>query len=107
LHYKIIAMNGETLRHTVTINNPQGLHMRPITAFVEMATRFQSQVLVSKEPGQRINGKSPLALLGLAAEQGTELTLEISGPDEQAALDALVEFLTNLRTVEESEAQET
>jgi phosphocarrier protein HPr len=95
-------MNGETLRRTVTINNPQGLHMRPITAFVEVAARFQSQVLVSKEPGQRINGKSPLALLGLAAEQGTQLTLEISGPDEQAALDALVEFLENVRTQEES-----
>jgi phosphocarrier protein len=95
-------MNGETLRRTVTITNPQGLHMRPITAFVEMASRFQSQVFLSKEPGQRINGKSPLALLGLAAEQGTQLTLEISGPDEQAALEALVEFLANVRTQEDS-----
>jgi phosphocarrier protein HPr len=95
-------MNGETLRRTVTITNPQGLHMRPITAFVEMASRFQSQVYLSKEPGQRINGKSPLALLGLAAEQGTELTLETTGPDEQAALEALVEFLANVRTEEDS-----
>ena len=94
-------MNSEMLQRTVTITNPQGLHMRPITAFVEMASRFQSQVYLSKEPGQRINGKSPLALLGLAAEQGTELILEISGPDEQAALDALADFLINLRTVEE------
>ncbi len=100
-------MNGETLRRTVTISNPQGLHMRPITAFVEMASRFQSQVLVSKEPGQRLNGKSPLALLGLAAEKGTQLTLEVSGPDEQAALDALAEFLANLRTEEEAEERET
>ena len=89
------------MRRTVTITNPQGLHMRPITAFVEMASRFQSQVFLSREPGQRINGKSPLALLGLAAEQGTELTLETSGPDEQAALNALAEFLANVRTEEE------
>jgi len=94
-------MNGKTRRRTVTITNPQGLHMRPITAFVEMASRFQSQVYLSKEPGQRINGKSPLALLGLAAEQGTELTLETTGPDEEAALDALGEFLANVRTEEE------
>jgi phosphocarrier protein len=94
-------MNSEMLQRTVTITNPQGLHMRPITAFVEMASRFQSQVYLSKEPGQRINGKSPLALLGLAAEQGTLLTLETSGPDEQAALDALVEFLANVRTDED------
>jgi phosphocarrier protein HPr len=94
-------MNGATLQRTVTITNPQGLHMRPITAFVEMASRFQSQVFLSKEPGQRINGKSPLALLGLAAEQGTQLTLETSGPDEQAALEALVEFLASVRTEED------
>jgi phosphocarrier protein len=93
--------DDETLRRTVTITNPQGLHMRPITAFVEMASRFQSQVFLSREPGQRINGKSPLALLGLAAEQGTELTLETSGADEQEALNALAEFLANVRTEEE------
>jgi phosphotransferase system HPr (HPr) family protein len=95
-------MNGEPLRRTITITNPQGLHMRPITAFVELAARFQSSVFVCREDGQRSNGKSPLALLGLAAEKGTPLTLEVSGPDAQAALDALADFLTNLHT-EESE----
>jgi phosphotransferase system HPr (HPr) family protein len=95
-------MNGEPLRRTITITNPQGLHMRPITAFVELASRFQSDVFLCKEDGQRSNGKSPLALLGLAAEKGTPLTVEVSGPDEQAALDALAEFLTNLHTQEES-----
>jgi len=96
-------MNGEPLRRTVTITNPQGLHMRPITAFVELASRFQSSVFLCKEDGQRSNGKSPLALLGLAAEKGTPLTVEVSGADAQEALDTLANFLANLRTEEESE----
>jgi phosphocarrier protein len=96
-------MNGQFLQRTVTITNPQGLHMRPITAFVEIAGKYKSEVYLSKGDGQRINGKSPLALLGLAAENGTELILEVAGPDQEAALNALITFLTNFRTEEESE----
>jgi len=86
-------MNGEPLRHIVTVNNPQGLHMRPITSFVEAANRFKSSVQVTKEGGSPINGKSPLGLLGLAAEQGTRLTLEVDGADAQEAMTALIEVL--------------
>lgn len=95
-------MNG-TLRRIVIVSNPQGLHMRPITAFVERAGKFRSAVYLSRQEGQRINGKSPLALLGLAAEQGTELILEVSGPDEQDALNSLAEFLANFKTEEDFE----
>jgi phosphotransferase system HPr (HPr) family protein len=95
-------MNGEPLRRTITISNPQGLHMRPITAFVEMAGKFQSDVFLSKGDGQRINGKSAISLLGLAAEMGTDLVLECCGPDQEDALNALATFLTNLKNEEES-----
>jgi phosphocarrier protein len=95
-------MNGETFQCQVTVNNPQGLHMRPLTAFAELAGKFQSTVTVIKE-GQRINGKSPLELLCLAAEYGTLLTLEATGPDARAALDALVELLNTLSTEDTSE----
>jgi phosphotransferase system HPr (HPr) family protein len=86
-------MNGETLRQRVVITNPQGFHMRPLTAFVEVARKFESTVTVCKD-NQRSNGKSPLELMTLGAEQGTELVLEISGSDAQAALDALVPVIT-------------
>jgi len=82
------AMNGETLQCKVIITNPQGLHMRPASAFAQLAGRFQSRVTVYKG-GQGINGKSPLELMFLGADQGTELTLETAGPDARAALDAL------------------
>ena len=97
-------MNAEPVRRQVTITNPQGLHLRPIQVFVELAGRFQSDVYVMKEGGERINGKSALSLLGLAAEQGTELMVEVSGADQNEAIEALAGFLANLRTQEE-EAQ--
>jgi phosphotransferase system HPr (HPr) family protein len=87
------AMNGEPLRQKVMISNPQGFHMRPLTAFVEAARKFQSTVVVCKDT-QRSNGKSPLELMTLGAEQGTELILEVSGSDAEAALNALVPIIT-------------
>jgi phosphotransferase system HPr (HPr) family protein len=86
------AMNGQLYQRVVTITNPQGFHMRPATAFAQLAGRFQSSVTVGKGD-QRINGKSPLELMFLGAEQGTELLLEVSGPDAVAALAALAELL--------------
>jgi phosphotransferase system HPr (HPr) family protein len=86
------AMNGETLRRKVTITDPLGLHLRPLTAFAQLAGRFQSTVTVAKD-NQRVNGKSPLELMLLGAQQGTELVLEVTGSDAPAALDVLAELL--------------
>jgi phosphotransferase system HPr (HPr) family protein len=85
-------MNGATLRRNVVISNPQGFHMRPLTAFVELARKFQSAVFVCKDD-QRRDGKSPLELMTLGADQGTELVLEVTGSDAPTALDALAELL--------------
>ena len=85
-------MNGETLRRPVTVLNPQGLHMRPASAFVQRAGQFAGTVTVARGD-QRVNGKSLWDLLLLAAEQGTELVLEVSGEDAAATLDALAELL--------------
>ncbi len=87
------VMNGDTLRRPVTVLNPQGLHMRPATAFVQRAEQFAGTVMVAKGE-QRVNGKSLWDLLLLAAEQGTELVLEVSGDDAATALDSLAELLT-------------
>jgi phosphotransferase system HPr (HPr) family protein len=95
-------MNGEPLVQKVVINNPQGFHMRPMAAFAQLASRFESSVKVSRE-GQSVNGKSILDLMLLAAAQGTELTLEVAGPDARAALNALVSVLN---TPPEEEASE-
>jgi phosphocarrier protein HPr len=98
-------MNGEPLCRSIVISNPQGLHMRPITTFVELAGKFQSVVTVIKN-GERFNGKSPISLLGLGAEKGTELTLEVCGPDQDQAMQDLGALLTRLAAEEQSASEE-
>jgi phosphotransferase system HPr (HPr) family protein len=83
---------SEPLRRTVTITNPQGFHLRPVSSFAQRAAQFDSSVWLSKG-GQRVNGKSALELLFLAAEQGTEVTLEVSGRDAPEAMEALAHIL--------------
>src|SRR5579862_6279686 len=75
--------NGQ-VRSTVVITNPQGLHMRPAMAFAQAAQKFSSSVTVS-HGDQSVNGKSLMNLLLLAAEQGTELIVEINGDDAYSA----------------------
>jgi phosphotransferase system HPr (HPr) family protein len=99
-------MNGEPLRTRVTINNPQGFHMRPQSAFAQLAGRFQSEVFLYDGENQKFDGKSPFSLLGLLAEHGTELTLEVCGPDQDAALEALAELMANLSTLMAESAEE-
>jgi phosphotransferase system HPr (HPr) family protein len=86
-------MSVPILQRKITITNPQGLHMRPLAAFVQAANQFPCDVFVSKHPSQRINGKSMIHLLGLAAESGTELLLEVSGPEADKAIDVLMDIL--------------
>ena len=67
-----------------------GVIVRPMAAFVEAANRFPCTVAVSR-PGQSpANGKRMMALMGLVATQGTELVIEVTGPDAAQALEALV-----------------
>jgi phosphotransferase system HPr (HPr) family protein len=88
-------MNGQTLRRTVTVMNPQGLHMRPAATFAKLARQFQSTVTVrtvSRED-RGVNGKSQLDLLLLVAGPGDQLVLEVSGEDAPVALAVLGEAL--------------
>ena len=86
-------MNGAPMQRRVLVANPQGLHMRPSAAFVELAGRFESHVTVTHN-GNSVNGKSIWDLLTLAAEVGSELTLEADGPDAPAALEALSKLIS-------------
>src|SRR5262245_4786456 len=91
-------MTGPTLRKTVQMTNPQGLHMRPATAFATLANKFKSDVRVHHE-GRTADGKSLLDLFTLVVLPGAEVTIEVSGPDAGEALAALVEVIN--RPVEE------
>jgi phosphocarrier protein HPr len=95
-------MNGETLHHKLVVSNPDGLHMRPATAFAEQAKQFQSRVTVHKD-GKAFDGKSPLDMMLLAAAQGTELELEVDGPDAADALRRLIDLLAGLSVVDRAD----
>ena len=76
----------------VVIKNPQGLHARPASLFVNLAQRFHATIEVVKEENI-VDGKSILSILTLAATMGTKLTIRAEGEDAQSALDALVELI--------------
>lgn len=89
-------MHDESMLRHVVITNPDGLHMRPIVSFVEAAKKFQSHVTLSRVGAERVDGKSGLRLLSLAAEPGTELVLEVVGPDARQAIDVLANILLTI-----------
>ena len=72
--------------------NPAGLHARPATAFVDLASKFQAEVVLTKD-GQTANGKSIMDILALGAERGAKLVLMTRGPDASEALGALLQLL--------------
>ena len=83
----------------MVVQNQLGLHARPASMFVKMATRFKSEILVVKE-GEEINGKSIMGLMMLAAGPGTTLTVTAVGSDAVKAVNEL-EQLVNRNFEEE------
>jgi phosphotransferase system HPr (HPr) family protein len=84
-------MNDEKVSRMLSVNNPQGIHARPAHLIVRRLQPFQAKVEFVKE-NQRVDGRSILELLTLAAEQGTQLVIEANGPDARQALDAVAEL---------------
>lgn len=70
------------------INNKLGLHARPSAQVTQTAARFQSEVWIAKN-GRRVNAKSIMGVLMLAAGQGSVVTVDADGPDEAEAVEAL------------------
>ena len=72
----------------VEIVNKLGLHARASAKLTQLAARFQSDVQIARN-GRKVNAKSIMGVMMLAAGKGSRVTLEIDGPDEVAAMDAL------------------
>ncbi len=73
------------------ILNHQGLHARPATALVSLASKFESDIFLIRDD-KKINAKSILGVLVLAAEHGSKLIIQASGVDEVAATEAIIEL---------------
>lgn len=76
----------------VTITNKLGLHARAAARLVSTASRFSAEIYLEKGD-TRVNGKSIMGVMMLAAAQGTRLTLITDGLDEEAAMEALCELV--------------
>jgi len=69
----------------LTIQNEQGLHARPAAIFVQIANKYESDIVV-KKGRQEVNGKSIMGLLTLAAEKGSKIYIKVNGPDAKEAI---------------------
>jgi phosphocarrier protein len=78
----------------ITIINKLGLHARAASKLVNQASQFECDIYIDRN-GNRVNAKSIMGVMMLAASKGTEIILEAEGNDEQACLDAVVELINN------------
>lgn len=85
-------INTGSARREAVIVNTYGLHMRPSSRFVKLASSFESTVWVYFQ-GAKANGKSLLEMTCLAAEKGCSLEIEADGPDAEAAVAALADLV--------------
>jgi phosphocarrier protein HPr len=81
-----------TLRATLEIRNKLGLHARAAVLLVQEANRFQAEVTVAKD-GQVVNGRSIMGIMMLAAEQGSSIDVEVTGPQASEALAAIIDLV--------------
>ena len=80
---------------TITIQDKEGLHARPASAFSKMAMGFKSNVTIKQADaeGDGANAKSMLSLMTQGLACGTKVVIAADGEDEQEAVAALVEFI--------------
>ena len=78
----------------VTVTNKLGLHARPSALLVKAATKYRSEFFIEKE-GLRVNGKSIMGVMMLAAECGSKLQLIANGVDEDYLLAEIKEMIEN------------
>ena len=76
------------------IQNKLGLHARPAAILVQTANKFKSEVEIQKGR-QKVNGKSIMGIMTLAAGAGTPITVRTSGEDAQAAMDEIARLIDN------------
>ena len=73
----------------VEIVNKLGLHARAAAKLTQLAAKYQCDVSLARN-GRRVNAKSIMGVMMLAAGKGSRVTLETDGPDESEAMDAII-----------------
>ncbi len=81
------------IKRKVKIKSRQGLHARPAAIFVQIANKYNSDIVVSKDK-DKVNGKSIMGIMMLAAEQGSIVYITASGDDAYEAVEELEKLLS-------------
>jgi phosphocarrier protein len=89
---KKLPDSGGNSTKELTVSNKLGIHARPAAMFVKTANRFACDILVEKD-GEKVNGKSIMGLMMLAAGPGSKLTVYAEGPDASQAISELENLL--------------
>ncbi len=79
---------GKSNQRELTVLNKLGIHARPAAMFVKTANRFTCDIFVEKD-GEKVNGKSIMGIMMLAAGPGSKITVFCEGADSNAALDEI------------------
>jgi phosphocarrier protein len=82
------------IRRTVTISNRLGLHARASAKLTKLAGGFRCEVFMSRN-SRRVNAKSIMGVMMLAAGLGSEVEVETEGEDEMQAMDAIVALISD------------
>ena len=82
------------IQSTITISNKLGLHARASAKLTKLAGSFPCEVWMSKGE-RRVNAKSIMGVMMLAAGKGSKVTVETDGPDEAEAMDALLALIAD------------
>ncbi len=80
------------IKRDYTISNKLGLHARPSAQLTQTASRFSSDIHITRN-GRRVNAKSIMGVMMLAAGQGSLITVDADGDDAEAALEAIGELI--------------
>ena len=82
------------IQASITISNKLGLHARASAKLTKLAGGFRREVFMARGE-RRVNAKSIMGVMMLAAGNGTEVQIEVDGADEQAAMDALIALIND------------
>jgi phosphocarrier protein len=82
------------IRRDVEIVNKLGLHARASAKLTQLAAKFDSDIQVERT-GRKVNAKSIMGVMMLAAGKGSKITLEIAGPDEAQAMEAICKLVSD------------
>jgi phosphocarrier protein HPr len=82
------------IKHEIEIINKLGLHARASTKLTQTASIYNSDIWIERN-GRRVNAKSIMGVMMLAASKGSKIILEAEGKDEKPAMDALIELINN------------